>query len=573
MLNANRNPQLGLATIVERLRPLVKGEGYLVWGILIFGLVTSILSLAVPVAVQSLVNSVAFGTLTQQLIVLSVVVLLVLSFSGMLKTAQLVAIEHLQRRLFVRLTLDLARRIPAFSSRGIGGIFGPEILNPYLEVSTLQKSLADILVGGLGLLLQIVFGLLLLTLYHPLLLVFASFLGLAVILIIFVLGKYGVSTADAECSAKYETLEWLEDMAQFGTLFRSEEGMEFGHKMADEAALKWLSARKSHFRVLLSQNMAAYATHAIASATLLGLGGYLVIRGQLTLGQLVAAELVVNAALSGLVKFGKHLESLYDLSAAMEKLNKLREIEIEETSGDSPQWNTGQPASLSVTNLKVLKSNSREYVIDDLMLDAPPGSRIAIIGENGIGKSILADSIYRFIKPASGTIKVDGHNIWDVDLVSLRSRVGIVSVPRFFHGTLEENLKLGRDVTRRDLRDLLDKLGLSKKIESLPDGLQTEITPNHRIFSYGEMLRLSIAQILLGSPGLLIIDQTLDGVDERSLDGVFKLLLSPELACTIIVLTHDPNIASEFPTTYVLHGGKLSRDLRAAPSFQEHRKQ
>lgn len=549
-----------LVEIFSRIGPLLRGEGRLVGSIVGFGIITSLLSLAIPVAVQALVNTVAFGTLTQQLFVLSAILFLVLGFSAVLKLAQIVAAEHLQRRLFVRLLLDIAERIPKFFAHGVRGIFGADVVNPFLEVAILQKSIAYLFVSGVGLLLQIFFGLILLTLYHPLLLVFSLLLGLLVLAIFFVMGPQGISTADAESSAKYRALEWLEDLANSPTVFRSADGMKLALETADNSALQWLSTRRSHFKVLFNQNVATYTTHAIASATLLVLGGYLVVVGQLTLGQLVAAELVVNAALSGLVKFGSHLESLYDLSAAAGKLNKLRDIQLENLGGDKPNWKVGEPASLSLRDVTLRLERSNRPILDHLSLELRPGERIAILGDNGVGKSLLADAIFGFIAPEGGVIEIDGHNTRDLCLSALRSRVFVVTAPRFFHGTLEDNFRIGKSISRPELRAILERLGLSQKISCLEHGLQTVVSPSHRIFSYGELLRISIVQAIIAKPGLIIFDQTFDGVDDKSLDAVLDLVKNDTPASSIIVLTHVPSIADHFPTKYIMHMGKLSRD-------------
>lgn len=546
-------------SISNRLNPFIKGEVKLVVFICTFGVITSVLSLVVPIAVQSLVNSVAFGSLTQQLIVLTMTVFVVLSFSGILQALQFYTSEKLQRRLFVRVVADLAKRIPQISARGIRGVTGAELLNPFIEISTLQKSLANILIGGLGVILQITFGILLLSFYHPYLLAFALILSFAIAIIVFIFGRNGVKTADKECSAKYDSLTWLEDMADMSILFRSDESSHFGEKRALNLANKWLLARSSHFKILFVQHVGAYFTHALASATLLGLGGYLVIKGQLTLGQLVAAELVVNSSLSGLVKLCKHLDSLYDLTASLGKLNKLRSYNSEQVQGSNPSWDSARAALIEIKNLSVGQESSSKALLKNINLTIKPKEKIAIFGGNGSGKTVLAESIFRLIKPDYGEIIVDGYNVEDIDTRSLRSRVKLVTKPKFFHGTLEENLTYdSKLVSRKDLRNILRQLGLENTIRHLNDGLETVITPTCKFFSYGEMLRIALARAIISNPGLLIIDQTFDGVDSDSQEKLLNILLADEFPCSILAFTHDMQIARFFDKSYFLKEGQLS---------------
>lgn len=545
-------------SIIQRVTEVLRGESLLVGSIVAFGVVVSILSLSVPIAVQSLVNTLAFGSLTQQLILLSAVLILVLTLSGAINLTQLIAVEFLQRRLFVRLAFDLSLRTPRFAWEGIRGPYGAELLTPFLEVATLEKSVSSILIGGLRLALQIIVGLVLLGAYHPALLLFALVLTSVIGIVLFLPIRRGVYTADKECSSKYQTLSWLEDLAHGSLIFRNKTGLQYAHGITDSVVQEWLNARRSHFRVLFFQNALAFITHAAASGILLALGGVLVIRGELTLGQLVAAEIVVNAALSGLTKFGKHMGDFYNFCAASNKLHSLRTIPLEREDGEEVAWSENKPASLDVRSLHAGEDGESGTLLKGITFSIPASARVSICGHNGSGKSLLAELIFGLAKPSSGSLYIDGRNVSDISLASLRSRIILVRTPQFFTGTLEDNLRVGRaDVSRQEIRHLLKLLCLDSKMQTLNMGLETEITPSCRFFSYGELLRLAIVRALLGNPGLVILDQTLDGIDEDSLQCVLDVLLDPDLPCSVLALTHDEVIANQFPASYRMQDGRL----------------
>lgn len=556
--NVIHMPQNSLS-IAQRVAVVLRGEKPLIGIVVAFGVVVSILSLSVPVAVQSLVNTLALGNLTQQLIILSVLLVLVLGFSSSLNLAQLYAVELLQRRLFVRQALDLSLRTPRFAWEGMRGPFAAELLTPFLEIAVLNKSFSDILIGGLRLALQIVVGLVLLGAYHPALLLFAIVLTLVIGLILMIPIRQGIATADKECSTKYRTLAWLEDLAHGSLIFRNEAGLKYAHTMTDAVVEDWLSVRRSHFRTLFLQNSLAFLTQATASGVLLGLGGLLVVRGELTLGQLVAAELVVNAALSGLTKFGKHVEGFYDFCAASNKLHTVRQIPLERDDGENVNWQHNLPASLEARSLNAGKEGLVDSFLKDVSFSIPAGERVAICGQNGSGKSLLAELIFGLTTPTTGALYLDGRNVSDISLVSLRSRITLVRTPQFFDGTLEDNLRVGRDtISRQDLRQLMRVLALESKMQKLNIDLQTEVTSSCRFFSYGEQLRLAIGRALLGNPGLVILDQTLDGIDEDSLQFVMDFLLDPDLPCSVLALTHDEKIAQQFNLAYEMRHGRLT---------------
>ena len=554
----NKQSQITLREALGRVSPILRGEERILIGILIYGLFTSLLTLVIPVTVQSLVNSVAFGSLTQQLLILSSVVFIVLLFFGILSASQLLLAEKLQRRLFARISFDLAQRIPRFSSNGIQGLHGSEHLNPFLEIATVKKSVSHLLVSGLGVILQVVVGLLLLCLYHPLLLGFSLILFLSIFCIVVWFGKRGPATADIECSAKYETLTWLEDLADDKKYFRSETGLKFALERTANLVEEWTTARQQHFKIVFVQYVGAYVVHAVASSLLLGVGGWLVIKGQLTLGQLVAAELVVNAALSGFIKLGKHLESFYDLTAGLGKLEKFRMLGLEDDGGEMPRWTDGRSLSVRLEKVSAGRRYDGSYFLKNLNLEVAPGEKIAIYGENSSGKSLLGQLLFGLLQPLKGEIQIDGNYLSDVSLPAIRDRIAFVGEFRFFHGTLEENLTLGcSSISRKRLREYIKRMGLTEKVSMFENGLETVMNPAHQVFSKGEMMRIALIRALLREPGFLIVDQTLDSIDERSLECVISLLLEKATDCTMILMTHEPAIANRFKTIYELSNGNL----------------
>jgi ABC-type bacteriocin/lantibiotic exporter with double-glycine peptidase domain len=526
----------------RRLESIFRSEGRLIAPIIFYSILISLFSLAVPIAVQSVVNTVALGGLTQQLVILSFVILMVLVFSGGLNLLQLFGVEILQRRLFARYALDFAYRIPKFEEFGESQRFGPELANPFLEVSTLQKSLSHLLLGGLTLLFQIFVGMGLLAFYHPLLLLFSICLILSVFFVFLVVGRGGVVAADDECSAKYSVLTWLEDMARMPKVFRSMQGERFGLERADLVISHWLKTRKKQFHILLRQNFAIVLIHAVASSLLLGLGGMLVIKGQLTLGQLVAAELVVNAALSGFNKFGKHLDSYYDLLAAIKKLRGLLEFRLEKEGIQVEFDKEKAAAELELEDLEIYSFlDQKKKLLRNVNLHLPPHSFSVVFGKSGTGKSILVDCIFGMIEEFYGAMKIDGISLNDISPQKLREQITLVGEASLFHGTLEENLTLkNSEFSHRELRALIERLALQGKVDAFPDGLLTFVGPQDSSFSTSELCLLSLIRALSQKPRLLIIDQTLDSIDDDKIIETIELLKEKSAESTILITTSKP---------------------------------
>jgi putative ABC transport system ATP-binding protein len=543
--------------IAMRVFRMLHGESHDIAVIFLYALAVGLCSLAIPVGVQSVVNSVAFGVVLQPLVVVTCLVGGVLLFSGILRIMQLVVVEVLQRRLVVRISLALAERIPHVAFEQFRSKYGPEYVLRFLESFSAQKNVSALLLDGIALFFQVTVGLVLVSFYHPFFLVFSIVLALLLVLLVTPLGIGAVKTSIKASDAKYEVATWLQDLARVPILFKSNRGDSFALERADQLVGSYLEWRGKHFRVLLRQIVGSVTIQVLASALLLGLGGWLVIKQQLTLGQLVAAELIIGVILSGVAKLGRYLDKFYELCASVAKLDALFDVPYEKESGSffSPG---GDPASLVISNLVVRHDNHIEPILNGVSLAIAPGEKVAICGQNGAGKSTLADCIYRISSATSGRIEIDGHDVREVHPLELRSEIALVRGIELFHGTIEENLTLtSGSVSSTRVREALAMVGVLEDIYSLPDGLQTVLQGQAEPLSRGQAARLMIARAVLMDPRLIIIDGILDGIDESTVAGLLQELTGPKARWSLLVLTHEQSVAHLFSKSYQLHKGKL----------------
>jgi len=318
---------------MERLLGLLQPERQDLTAIVVFAIFAGVLYLATPLAADALVNSLAFGAnqgiYTQALIVLTLGLFGFLLLLGLIRGAQYFVTELIMRRLFVRLTADMAHRLPRVRMSALDQKLGPDLVNRFFDVVTVQKAASLLLLDGLNLVLGAFIGLLLLGVYHPFLLLFDLLLIAALSLVLFGFGRGAVRTSVAESYAKHDVASWLEQVAMFPYLFKSEGASRLAEAKANRLAETYLDARAKHYRIVLRQIGGLLGLQALASASLLGVGGFLVLDGQLTLGQLVAAELIVSAIVSNLASLGKHAELLYDALAAVDKIGYVVDLPID----------------------------------------------------------------------------------------------------------------------------------------------------------------------------------------------------------------------------------------------------
>ena len=528
---------------LRRLIEIMRPERPDLW--LVFGLAagSSLLALAPPIAVQALVNSVAMGGMGQQLIVLSVILFVFLIFSGAVYVLESYLVELVQRRLFVRLAADMAYRLPKVCREVYDTHNGAELVNRFFDVLTVQKAGSSLLLDGVSLAMHAIVGLSLLAFYHPFLLAFDVVLLLCISFIFLALGRGAVDTAIEESKTKYALVAWLEIVAHNLLTFKSAGGQSWASERADVLAHHYLATKKAHYRVLLRQIIGSVALYAIASTALLAIGGYLVIDGQLTLGQLVAAELIVSSVLVSLIKFGKQLEGFYDLMAGTDKIGHLLDLPLERKSGSVPQAQGA--AALTVRGLN-FGYGTRRLVFEGLNFKVLPGERVALFGGHGSGKSSLAHLLIGLRQPKSGRIELDGMDLGEWRLDALRTRVALVSSLEIVEDSLFENVRVGRaGIGLNEVREALDAVGLLGELELLPEAfIDIELSANGSPLSHAQALRLLLARAMVGRPGLLVVDGLLDEMDEATREKVLSALSSHEMPWTLLVFTRSPEIAA-----------------------------
>lgn len=532
-------------TPFERLWQLLRPEASDIWIVIVFAFVVSLLMLATPMAVEALVNTVAFGRFLQPIIVLAMILLTFLGFQGAIRALQTYVVEVVQRRLFARVAGDLAFRLPRTETEAMDGEYMPEVVNRFFDIVTIQKVTAQLLLDGLGLILSTLVGMAVLGFYHPWLLGFDLFLLCAIAVIIFVLGRGAISSAVKESKHKYYMASWLEDIARCPTAFRNDGGAEFALERADRLIHEYLSARRKHFRIVMRQVLFALGLQAVASTVLLGLGGWLVVAGELTLGQLVAAELIVTIIVRSFAKFGKHMESFYDLLASVDKLGVLLDISTERQDG-MLAINRTVPATLELNAVSYSWPNQPE-VIESIDAVIEMGDSVAVLGSAGTGKSTLLEIICGLRIPTAGHIAVDGFDPRDLRPDVLRSRIAMARGGEVFHATIEENVHLHREgVTATDVRDVLSSVGLLDAVLRFKDGCNTMLTSGGAPLPESRRRMLGIARAAIGRPGLLLIDSSLDTLGECDLDRCLNFLLDEKRPWTLIVATSRKDIATRF---------------------------
>lgn len=539
---------------LQRLQQLMQIEREDIGTLIAYGVGIGLLSLATPVAVQALVNTIAFGALLQPLAVLTLILLVLLAFSNTLVALQFYVVEILQRRLLTRFFCEAALRLQRATSACRHNVYLPELTNRFFDVVTLQKAAASLLLDTLGYLLQTLIGMILLAFYHPMLLALDLFLIAGLYLVLFVMGKGGIASVIDQSQAKYAAAAWLESIAANPQLGKSRREAEFINAKTRRLAEDYLTASVYHFRILSRQNIGALVLHTLANTALLGMGGWMVIERQLSLGQLIAAELVVNAMVYGFTRLGKTLDNFYTLVAGVDKIGYLLDLPQErEDHGEEPQNGLG-PFTIEIKQLTLAQARQLDS-IECLDLKLVAGDSLVI--SSGAEHGSLLDALFGLHLPAAGQILFDGHDLRDLSLGALRDQISLVRQGEVIHASIADNIAMGRAIESEQIRAALDQVGLLDDIIALPDSLNTDLHAHGLPLNGEHCLRLTLARAIAMQPRLLLIDRVLDRIDQRCLPRILDSLFAADAGWTLIVVSHDARVIARCRHHAQIQQGRL----------------
>lgn len=524
--------------------------------IIIYSAIVGFFSLIIPVAAQGLVTFVSFGRITQPLFILGVAVFIALSCAAFFRILQIILVENIQQRIFAHTSLDFADTLPKLNMAIFERYRSTELTNRYFDIFTIQKALATLFISGAGVFLQALLGMLLLATYHPLLLTFDIVLIFFLVLVIWLPWRQALKTALKESSAKYEVAGWLEELARLPLLFKFNHYARYGYEIADDKVATYLTARQSHFSRLLQHIIGTHVIQILASTILLVLGGFLVIKNQLTLGQLVAAEIVVTALGESAAKFSTYLENIYDLLAAADKVDFLLDLPLEPNL--SAQLKKQQvPVALDKAPAIVVKNltftqATGATVLSDLSWEVGAKEQLVIYGESGSGKTLLTKLLIGLCSASSGKIFYNSIPLQEYPLDNLRCKMSYINGIELYDGSLFDNLVMHQAITLAQVREVLNDFQLGEKIAHLPEGLYTQLSENQHQLSSHELQMLMFVRAALAKPYVMIIDEVLDRLPNDYLTLLLSLFQFSFNESTLIVTTRRADIAAHFINKVIL---------------------
>lgn len=531
--------------------------------IFFYAIFAGLISLSLPLGVQAIINFIQSGRISISWIMLIIFVVFGVALVGVLSLMQLRITENLQQKIFVRSSFDFAARLPKIKTAQLYDTYPPELANRFFDTMTIQKGTSKLLIDFSAALLQIVFGILLLSLYHPYFIIF----GVLLLLLLFSIFKFsyntGIETSMKESKFKYKVASWLQEIARNNYSFRNELNYDFALEKNNEIVSEYLSYREKHFNVIKKQFSQLIIFKIIITASLLSIGGFLVLSQQMNIGQFVAAEIIILLVINSVEKIILGLETFYDVLTSVEKIGQVSDLELEEyenTKNDTCYTSI----LLETENIKFKFPDSENEILSSINLKINQGEKIIINGENGSGKTTLIRLLSGLLEPTSGSFYINDDTFRKINLKQYRSQIGsIIHGETLFEGTILENITF-KDPTIpfEDIKWAIDGVQLSTFIKSLPEGLDTNIYPEGRQLSSSNAQKILLARSIIHKPKILFYEDPTDSMDEKVANEMIDFITDKTNKWTIIVSSKNPYWKTKCSRIIEMKNGKIQLDLK-----------
>lgn len=547
---------------LKRFWQLLKPDRKEIQNIYVYAFFLGLVNLSLPIGIQSIINLIQGGRMSTSWVVLVSFVILGIAISGILHINQLKVTEHLQQKIFTRAAFEFAYRIPKVKLEAMYKHYAPELMNRFFDVISIQKGLSKILIDFSSASIQTVFGLLLLSLYHPFFIIFSLILIILVYAIFKLTYKNGLSTSLTESKSKYNVAHWLEELARTNVSFKLAGLTDLPLEKTNVATAKYVAARDEHFKVLKNQYRMMVAFKVLVAAGLLIVGSILVMDQQMNIGQFVASELIILLVLGAVEKLILSLESIYDVLTSLEKVGQVTDLELERNEG-LEITDILNPNSIGLTvELHEVSFNypyQTQFIFEAASLKIEAGQRVLVKGDSDSGKTTLLYLLAGLYKVQNGSVVFNGLPIGNLNPNHLRSVIGDCLMDEMlFEGTVFENITMGREnATLEKVQWAVENLGLSDFIKSLPKGFNTVIDSQGKHFSKGIVDKLILARSIADKPKLLLVKDAFASLDAKERKRIMNFLTARENQWTLVVASKDESWESKVDRIIYAEDGLL----------------
>ncbi len=461
------------------------------------------------------------------LIIISVLVI------GYLQISQLKIIENLQQKIFVKYALLYAETIPEFNIKDTDNYYLPEKINKFFDVTTIQKGLSKILIEIPSTIIQITFGLLLLSFYHPIFVLLSLLLFLIIFLLLKQTSKIGLETSLAESNSKYSIVGWLQEIGRVIKTLKHSQNNNLPILRTDIKLLNYISYRTAHFKVLLFQFKSLILFKFFVTGLFISVGTYLMFNQSINIGQFVAVEIVIITVINSVEKLILSLETFYDVITGIYKVDSVLKLEKEKSG--SILLNEGI-YKIEFKNVAFSYQNNEQAILNNLNFTIPKAGLVCVSGDENSGKTTLLKLIAGLYLNHQGTISFNNILLRNYNHKFLREKIGVFLYPQeLFNGTLYENITIGRDITENEIITLIQALEFSDFLTLFNDSFETKILELGKTLPHSTRVKILLLRAFINNPSMLVLKDPITGFDSKTKKSIFKYLIKQANIKPVIV--------------------------------------
>lgn len=553
--------QVSLGRSLRRFFEVIRLEKREVSAIYFFAILSGLIQLTLPLGIQAIINfaqaAAGQSKLPASMWLLILLVVLGVLAAGIMQISQMRVVEKIQQRIFTRYAFEFSYKIPKLKTTVTDGYYMPELVNRFFDTVSLQKALAKLLVDIPLAVIQILFGLILLSFYNPVFIILGLLLLAVLYMVLVYTAKPGLEASLRESDYKYRVASWLEELARAFKSFKVAGNHNLHLKKTDQLLEGYLQARTEHFHVLKFQYWSLIFFKLLITGAMLVIGAVLLVEQELNLGQFIAAEIVILTVLAAVEKLILSLDKAYDLLTSLEKLTKVTDKETE-TGGTLSFDPSAQGVAIEANNL-AFGFNEHKHILKDINFNIKSGQKVSIFGEAGSGKSVLLDLMTGSLDHQNGNLLVNGIPIKNYRVESYRQHIGVFYHEQdIFHGTLMENLTMGdKSISTNELLELADIVGLRSFITSLPNGFDTKLEPTGKGLSTIIAKKILLMRAFTSKPDLLLLDEPFELAGGEDCQKITNYLMQLQNT-TVVVVTANPDFIKQSDMLIVVKDGSIS---------------
>lgn len=550
--------KINISKSLQNLFRLIRLEKKEITALYLLSILSGLIQLSLPLGIQAIINFAIVATgkrhLPASMWVLIVLVVLGVLFTGMLKINQMKIVEKIQQKLFTRYAFEFSYRIPKLNIKSIDAYHLPELVNRFFDIPTLQKSIAKLLLDIPTAIIQLLFGLVILSFYNSVFIIFGLLLVSILYLILYISSPKGFEASLSESNYKYHIAGWIQEIARGIKTFKFSNKYNLHLDKTNQLLEGYLQSRTKHFQILKIQYWSLIGFKILITASMLIVGGILLIQQQINIGQFIAAEIIILTILNAVEKLIVSLETVYDVLTSVEKIHKITEKPLEVDG--SMLFNEAKGITIEAKNLSFGFDTIK--ILEQINFKITAGQKVAIMGDGDSGKTVLLRLLTGAFQEFDGSLTFNQVPINNYNLNSLRSQIGIyLQKQDIFSATLWENLTLGNpNITKEDTLLMFQLIGLQDFFSQLPKGFDTHLEPTGKRLSSSIIQKILITRALLNHPAMLLLDEPLKLIAEDEKQMLQNYLFGLK-DTTVVFTTRDEEIAKKCDLVILLDKGKI----------------